>query len=153
MKKIIVLTLVFVMTSIAYSFAQDAMADKSHKMMKKEKVVMKGDKMMKDGHAKMAKVETIKLKQTKGAFNVEQLNLSAGTYVFEVSNDGVDHEVGFVIAPKGKTDQPNHIKEAYVAKTIKDGETSSSKEVTLAKGEYVYFCPLNPTPQYTIIVE
>lgn len=148
MKKIIVLTLAFVMTSFAYTFAQDAMVKKGgDKMMKKEKMTMK------DGHSKMHKAQTIKLEQTVGKFNTESLTLSAGTYVFEISNSGVDHEVGFVIAPKGKTDQPNHIKEAYVAKTIKDGETSSSKEVTLTKGEYVYFCPLNPTPQYTITVE
>lgn len=97
--------------------------------------------------------KTIKLDQTKGEFNVQGLTLSAGEYVFEVTNDGVDHEVGFVIAPKGKTDQANHIKEGYLAKTIKNGETASSKTVSLTKGEYVFFCPLNPTPEYIIKVE
>lgn len=146
MKKSIILTLAFVMSIFTFSFAQDKMAD-GHKTMSKEKTMMKGHKTMSD-------VETIQLKQIKGEFTTQGLKLSAGsTYVFEVTNDGVDHEVGFVIAPKGKTDQPNHIKEAYVQKTIKDGETSSSKEVTLTKGEYVYFCPMNPTPQYTIVVE
>jgi len=183
MKKTIVLTLAFVMCLFATSFAQqdakmmkkDKMAHKTtmtdKEMSKKDKMMMDSDKTMKatmteKGMAKkdkmmhgdksmtMSKVQTIKLEQTKGKFNVEQLTLEAGnTYVFEVTNKGVDHEVGFVIAPKGKTDQANHIKEAYVAKTIKNGEMSSSKEVTLAKGEYVYFCPLNSTPQYTIIVE
>ncbi len=97
--------------------------------------------------------KTIKLDQTKGEFNVQGLTLSEGTYVFEVTNAGVDHEVGFVIAPKGKTDQANHIKEGYLPNTIKDGETASSKQVTLTKGEYVFFCPLNPTPEYVIKVE
>lgn len=96
---------------------------------------------------------TIQLEQTKGVFTVQGLTLSEGTYVFEISNNGVDHEVGFVVAPKGKTEAEHHIKEAYVQKTIKDGESSTSKEVTLAKGEYVYFCPLNPTPLYTITVK
>ena len=69
-------------------------------------------------------------------------------------NKGVDHECGFVLAPKGMTEQKNHIPEAYLTKTIKEGETSSSKfEVTLKKGEYVYFCPMNPTPQYSLVVE
>ncbi|MBT32973.1 MAG: hypothetical protein CMO01_25220 [Thalassobius sp.] len=98
-------------------------------------------------------VETIKLTQTEGAFETESLTLKEGTYIFEVTNQGVDHELGFVLAPKGKTDMEFHIKDAYVQNAIKKGETSSSKEVTLKKGEYVYFCPLNPTPQYTLIVE
>jgi len=47
----------------------------------------------------------------------------------------------------------NHIKEAYVTKAVATGKTESSKEVKLKKGNYVYFCPLNPTPQYKLIVE
>ncbi len=98
--------------------------------------------------------ETVKLDQTPGEFVTKELTLKAGeAYVFEVTNKGVDHEVGFVIAPEGKTDQKNHVKDAYLAKTIKDGETAQSKAVTLEKGEYVYFCPLNPTPQYKITVK
>ena len=99
------------------------------------------------------KVKTIKLEQTKGDFSVHGLVLSEGDYVFEIANNGVDHEVGFVIAPKGKTDQAHHIKEAYVKETIKNGKSSETSVVTLAKGKYVYFCPLNPTPQYTIEVQ
>ncbi len=97
--------------------------------------------------------QTIKLEQTEGVFTIQGLTLSEGTYVFEISNKGVDHELGFVLAPKGKTDQEHHIKEAYVQKPVNNGETTTSQEVTLAKGEYVYFCPLNPTPQYTITVQ
>ena len=99
------------------------------------------------------KVKTIKLEQTKGDFSVHGLVLSEGDYVFEIANNGVDHEVGFVIAPKGKTDQAHHIKEAYVKETIKNGNSSETSVVTLAKGKYVYFCPLNPTPQYSIEVQ
>lgn len=100
------------------------------------------------------KAKTIKLSQTPGEFTQTELTLKAGkSYVFEITNDGVDHEVGFVIAPAGKTDAPNHVKEAYVSKTVKDGESSQSKEVVLEPGEYVYFCPMNPTPQYTITVK
>ncbi len=99
------------------------------------------------------KVQTIKLAQVTGDFGIQGFTLSEGDYVFEIANNGVDHEVGFVIAPAGKTDQKNHIPEAYVQKTIKDGEVSQSKVVSLKKGEYVYFCPMNPTPQYTITVK
>ena len=34
---------------------------------------------------------------------------------------------------------------------LKNNTKQTSKKVTLTKGEYVYFCPLNPTPQYTLI--
>ncbi len=100
------------------------------------------------------KAKTIKLEQTPGEFATTELTLKSGTpYVFEVNNKGVDHAVGFVIAPEGKTDQEHHIQSAYLSKTIKDGESAKSGEVTLEKGEYVYFCPLNPTPQYKITVK
>jgi plastocyanin len=95
----------------------------------------------------------IKLDQKEGVFVVKNLTLSAGDYTFEITNQGVDHEVGFVLAPKGKTEPENHIKDAYLTTTPKNGEKGTSKTVTLAKGEYVYFCPLNPTPQYTLTVE
>ena len=138
MKKIIVLTIALLVTAFTtQTFAQGTMA--------------KGNTT--EISTKNATPKTIKLSQTTGAFNIEGLTLSEGTYVFEISNDGVDHAVGFVLAPKGKTDQANHIKEAYVQETPESGETSQSKTVTLTKGEYVYFCPLNPTPQYTITVK
>lgn len=97
--------------------------------------------------------KTVQLQQTNGEFTVKELKLSEGTYVFEIKNSGVDHEVGFVLAPEGKTDAAHHIKNAYVTETVATGKTQSSKEVKLEKGSYVYFCPLNPTPQYKLIVE
>ncbi len=98
--------------------------------------------------------ETVSLVQVPGKFEQTELTLKAGkTYVFEVANSGVDHEVGFVIAPKGKTGQADHVQSAYLKSTIEDGETATSNKVVLEKGEYVYFCPLNPTPQYSITVE
>ncbi|TRX58771.1 hypothetical protein FNH22_12910 [Fulvivirga sp. M361] len=100
------------------------------------------------------KAKTVKLEQTPGEFSKTELTLKAGKpYVFDVKNAGVDHEVGFVIAPAGKTDQEHHVKSAYLSETIKDGQSATSGEVTLEKGEYVYFCPLNPTPQYKITVK
>lgn len=78
-------------------------------------------------------------------------NRGDGPVSFNV--DGVDHAVGFVIAPEGQTEQGHHIPEAYLSKTITDGEIAASQEVTLGAGEYVYFCPLNLTPQYPITVD
>ncbi len=98
-------------------------------------------------------VKKVALEQTKGEFTQKSITLSEGTYVFEITNNNVGKDVGFVLAPEGKTDQAHHIKNAYVTSLVKDGKTENSKEVTLKKGEYVYFCPLNPTPQYKLIVE
>ena len=98
-------------------------------------------------------VKTIHLDQTKGEFTIQSLTLAEGTYIFDIENKNVDHEVGFVLAPKGMTDAAHHIKEAYVKETVKKGKVSSSNEVTLTKGEYVYFCPLNPTEEYTLTVK
>ncbi|MFV0248351.1 MAG: hypothetical protein ACK5H1_05270 [Tenacibaculum sp.] len=103
--------------------------------------------------ANAQKVKTITLEQTKGEFTQKSLNLSEGTYVFEIFNNQVGHDVGFVLAPKGKTDKANRIKNAYVTSPVKNNSKSKSKKVSLKKGKYVYFCPLNPTPQYTLTVE
>lgn len=98
-------------------------------------------------------VKTITLEQTVGEFKQKTLTLDEGTYIFEIENMNVAHEVGFVLAPKGKTDEANHIKSAYVTAPVQTGTTSKTQEVTLTKGEYVYFCPLNPTPEYTLVVK
>lgn len=115
--------------------------------MKNEDNMMKKEKMMK------SEAKVIKLTQTPGKFNKKELKLKAGeSYIFEVSNKGVDHPVGFVVAPKGKTEKANHITNAYVKEMVKEGKTQSTNEVVLEKGEYVFFCPMNPTPEYSIVV-
>lgn len=100
-------------------------------------------------------VETVKLEQTDGAFTTKELKLKAGTYSFEVTNKDVNHDVAFVLAPKKENIQESdYIADAMLTQVLKNGETASSKKaVTLEKGEYVYFCPLNKTPQYSLIVE
>ena len=100
-------------------------------------------------------VKTVSLEQTKGEFTQKAITLSEGTYVFEVSNNNAAPEVGLVLIEEGKdgADAKNHITEAYVSQMVKHGKTESSKEVTLKKGTYKYFCPFNKTPEYTLIVE
>ncbi|WP_298419445.1 plastocyanin/azurin family copper-binding protein [uncultured Kordia sp.] len=118
-------------------------------------VLFVGFSMTTQAQNKMMKkdVKTVSLQQTKGEFTQKSITLSEGTYVFEIENTNVGHDVGFVLAPKGKTDAANHIKNAYVTEVVKNNTTGHSKEVKLTKGTYVYFCPLNPTPQYTLVVE
>jgi plastocyanin len=100
-------------------------------------------------------VKTISLEQTKGEFVQKAITVSEGTYIFEVSNNHAAKEVGLVLVKKGDdaSKPENHIQTAYVTQVVKDGETQKTKATTLAKGEYVYFCPLNPTPQYTLTVQ
>ncbi len=97
--------------------------------------------------------KVIKLEQRPSEFTTSGLILTEGEYIFEISNNGVDHEVGFVIAPKGMTEAEHHIQAAYVTKAVKNGEAVNTNTVKLTKGEYVYFCPLNPTPQYSLTVK
>ena len=123
-------TLVFVIGAIFTTSAQDTMTD--------------------------ASVKTIALEQTPGEFTQKTLTVPAGTYVFEIANKGIDHKVGFVLVEKGKdiSKPENHIQTAYVTAPIGTNETQTSKPTTLTAGEYVYFCPLNPTStDNTLVVQ
>ncbi|WP_282134766.1 cupredoxin domain-containing protein [Seonamhaeicola maritimus] len=99
-------------------------------------------------------VKTIALEQTKEEFTQKEITVNEGTYVFEVSNNHAAKEVGLVLVQKGKdaSNPENHIKTAYVTEVVKEGETQKTNPTKLTKGEYVYFCPLNPTPHYTLLV-
>jgi Cupredoxin-like domain len=98
----------------------------------------------------------VKLVQTPGKFEGKELKLKPGKYQFEVSNEGVAHPVAFFLqkeADKGSKDFATALKDSGLPGTLKDGESAKTGVVELAKGKYVYSCPLNPTPHYTIIVE
>jgi plastocyanin len=103
--------------------------------------------------ASAQQVKTVALEQTDGEFTQKQITLSEGTYVFEIANNGIAHNVGFVLVPQGKKGAENHIKNAYVTKAVATNKKSTSKKVTLKKGTYEYFCPLNPTPRYRLVVQ
>ncbi len=83
------------------------------------------------------------------------LKLSAGTYVFRVTNKNVPYSLGFWLREKGY-DEANVIKRLAMTSVsgggLKIGKTKDY-EVDLEPGEYIYSCPLNPTPNYRIIVE
>ncbi|QDO95467.1 hypothetical protein FNB79_16315 [Formosa sediminum] len=107
------------------------------------------------GNAQEKTATVVSLEQTKGEFTQKALTLKEGNYIFEISNNNVGKQVGFVLVPKGAdaSKPDNHIKSAYVTKAVENNSTESSNVTTLQKGEYVYFCPLNATPQYTLTVE
>jgi len=100
--------------------------------------------------------KTIKLEQTPGEFTVKGLTLTEGKYFFEISNKGVDHQVGFIITPKGQEDMEHAVKGCFIqngGKGLEAGESATTEEVTLKKGEYVYWCPMNPTDKNYITVK
>jgi hypothetical protein len=80
----------------------------------------------------------------------QTLKLKPGSYVFRVTNKNVPYELGFWLRGDG-----------IVARTtlpsVSGGglTTGATKEyaITLEPGEYVYSCPLNPTPDYRLVVE
>jgi plastocyanin len=96
----------------------------------------------------------IYLEQTPGEFTQKQLTVAAGTYVFEITNENIDHNVGFVLVEKGKdlSNPENHIKTAYVTQAVQTGTSQRSQPVELASGEYYYFCPLNPTATDNLLI-
>jgi len=100
-------------------------------------------------------IKKIALEQTIGEFTQKSLTVSEGTYIFEVSNNHIGKDVGFVLVPKGKdaSKPENHIQTAYVTTAVKNNTVEQSKATKMTKGEYIYFCPLNQTPQYSLTVE
>ncbi len=80
----------------------------------------------------------------------ETLKLEPGTYVFRVTNRNVPYELGFWLRGDGLVDR------ATLPSVSGGGlTTGATKEyvITLEPGDYVYSCPLNPTPDYRLEVE
>ena len=96
--------------------------------------------------------EMVKLTQVPGEFKTKSMSLKEGSYQFQIANEGVGHDVGFVLVPKGKYDESDHIKAAYVKAPVATGKSSMTNVVNLEAGEYEYFCPLNPTEKYPLTV-
>lgn len=92
----------------------------------------------------------IRLEQTPGHFVQAGLNLSPGKYIFEIYNQAVGKDVGFYLH-MGDSKAP--IAGSDKAGLIKNNEVKRTEVVELKAGEYVYSCPLNPTPDYKITVK
>jgi hypothetical protein len=77
------------------------------------------------------------------------LTLKPGKHVFRITNKNVPYALGFWLRGKG-------IKRAILPSVSGGGlETGNTLdyEITLKPGEYLYSCPLNPTPNYALIVK
>ncbi|MCR4378130.1 MAG: hypothetical protein NUV50_08575 [Rhodospirillales bacterium] len=95
-----------------------------------------------------ARTEEERLKQAR------VITVAPGDYIFRVSNKNVSYELGFWLREKDyDLGNPLH----KITKTSVSGGglmqgTKQDYAVTLKAGEYFYSCPLNTTPNYTLIV-
>jgi len=88
-------------------------------------------------------------KKTEGRRPIIPLKLKPGKYIFRVANNNVPYELGFWLRGKGIS---RALLPSVSGGDIQPGESKDYK-ITLKKGEYVYSCPLNPTPDYPLIIE
>jgi hypothetical protein len=82
------------------------------------------------------------------------LELKPGKYVFRVTNKNVPYELGFWLRDEDYNwKNPLHklTKISVSGGGIDPGETQEY-EVELKPGTYLYSCPLNPTPDYKLVV-
>ena len=83
------------------------------------------------------------------------LVLRPGKYVFRVTNKNVPYELGFWVRDKDYNwRNPLHqlTKTSISGGGLFKGKTRDY-EVVLEEGEYLYSCPLNPTPNYSLVVK
>ena len=78
------------------------------------------------------------------------IELKPGKYVFRVKNKNVPYELGFWLRGASLVDR------ARLPSVSGGGLTTGRTQdyaVELKPGDYVYSCPLNPTPDYKLVVK
>lgn len=86
--------------------------------------------------------------------DAEVLELAPGTYTFRIENTDVPYELGFWIREADyQLGNPLHklTKTSVSGGGLHMGQTQEYV-VELDEGEYLYSCPLNPTPNYRLVV-
>ena len=77
------------------------------------------------------------------------MTLKPGKYVFSVTNKNVPYDLGFWLRGDG-------IINRATLPSVSGGGLATGRtqtyEIELKVGEYVYSCPLNPTPDYKLVV-
>jgi hypothetical protein len=139
--KLVVLVLTIGFFTNSASAQMSKKADAKHMMEKK---------------AMSDNVTIIELTQIDGEFITTNLDLKPGQYQFRIVNKDVNKEVGFLIQEKAdanKDPMKTAVENSFAKNMIKTGTAEYTGVVTLTEGEYVYSCPINPTPKYTISVK
>jgi hypothetical protein len=88
-------------------------------------------------------------KETSGERTFKVLRLKPGKTIFRVTNKNVPYDLGFWVRGKGfgRVTLPS-----VSGGGLRTGRTLDYA-IDLQPGEYLYSCPLNPTPDYALIVE
>ena len=77
------------------------------------------------------------------------ITLDPGKYIFRVTNHNVPYGLGFWLRGDGLVNRAR-------LPSVSGGGLSAGKTrdyaIDLEPGEYVYSCPLNPTPDYRLVV-
>ena len=81
---------------------------------------------------------------------VKPLVLKPGRYVFRVTNKNVPYQLGFYLRAAKRLMVP--LKPKVVGGGVNIGDTKEFA-IDLKPGSYLYSCPLNPTPDYPLIVK
>jgi len=101
--------------------------------------------------AKIQDCEAINAKSGKERLaKSKTLSLKPGKTVFRVANKDVPYELGFWL--RGATLVSRATLPSVSGGGLTTGKTQDY-EIDLKPGEYVYSCPLNPTPDYRLIVK
>jgi len=104
------------------------------------------------------KADCVAINEKSGMKRLEEagpMKLKPGTYIFRVTNKNVPYDLGFWVR-ESDYDWKNPLHK--VSKTsvsgggLKPGVTKDYKVKLEAGKDYVYSCPLNPTPNYRIMV-
>lgn len=101
--------------------------------------------------AKSADCEAINARTGKQRLaEARTIELAPGKYVFRVANKNVPYELGFWLRGESLIDRAR-------LPSVSGGGLVTGKtqdyEIELKPGNYVYSCPLNPTPDYKLIVK
>ncbi len=105
------------------------------------------------GFTAAKRADCMKINDANGKERVEKskkMTLKPGKYIFRVTNKNVPYNLGFWLRGDGLANRamlPN-----VSGAGLSEGVTADY-EVTLEEGDYVFSCPLNPTPDYQLRVE
>jgi len=78
------------------------------------------------------------------------ITVKPGKYIFRITNQNVPYGLGFWLRGEGLVGRATL---PSVSGGGLDLGVTKDYEIVLKPGEYLYSCPLNPTPDYKLVVE
>lgn len=109
------------------------------------------------GYTTSKKEDCVEINAASGADRLassDVMTLKPGKYIFRVKNENVPYDLGFWFR-HSDYDWRNPLHQATKVSVSGGGlQKSTTKDyvIELKAGEYVFSCPLNPTPDYRVTV-